>query len=76
MLFAVGGGEGQEVGGLWTVGEVEGVLVGGCGGQPHLLTAALHVGEGGGGDGLVALVCYIDFLVEGVAVADKGTRLV
>ena len=73
---AVGGGDGEEVGGRGTVGEVEGVAVGARGGEHHLFAATLHVGEGGGGDGLVALVCYIDFLAEGVAVADNGTRLV
>ena len=42
---AVGGGDGEEVGGRGSAGEVEGVLVGACGGEHHLFAAALHVGE-------------------------------
>ena len=54
---AVGGGDGEEVGGRGTVGEVEGVAVGTCGGEHHLFAAALHVGEPGGDHAVVRLQC-------------------
>ena len=44
MLAAVGGGEGEEVGGLGAGGEVEGVLAGGVGCEADLLAAAGEVG--------------------------------
>ena len=42
---AVGSGDGEEVGGRGTAGEVEGVLVRTRWGEHHLFAAALHVGE-------------------------------
>ena len=54
---AVGGGDGEEVGGWGLAGEVEGVLVGACGGEHHLFAAALHVGEPRGDNAVVRLQC-------------------
>lgn len=54
MLFPVGGGEGEEIGGLRIGGEVEGVLAGSGGGEAYLLAMARHVGQGGGGERLGA----------------------
>ena len=52
---AVGGGDGEEVGGRGAAGEVEGVAVGACGGEHHLFAAALHVGEPRGDHAVVRL---------------------
>ena len=45
MLLAVGGGEGEEVGGLGAGGEIEGVAVGAVGCEAHFYAAAHHIGE-------------------------------
>ena len=45
VLAAVGGGEGEEVGGLGAGGEVQRVLSGAVGGEAHFLAAAHHIGE-------------------------------
>ena len=54
---AVGGGDGEEVGGRGTAGEVEGVLVRTRWGEHHLFAAALHVGEPRGDYAVVRLQC-------------------
>ena len=50
---AVGGGDGEEIGGRGSGGEVEGVLVRTRWGEHHLFAAALHVGEPGGDHAVV-----------------------
>ena len=72
VFLAVGGDEGEEVGGLGAGGEVEGVAARGGGGQLNLLGAAHDVGEVGGGDGLLAGVFDVHALAEGVLVVHKG----
>ena len=71
VAVAVLGHEGEEVGGLGTGGEVEGVAAGGGGGQLNLLGAAHDVGEVGGGDGLLARVLHVHALAEGVGVGHQ-----
>ena len=74
MGLAGGGDEGEEVGGLGTGGEVQCVFAVACGDEGYLLATALHVGEVGGCDVLVAL--DNGSLVEWVTVFDKGSCLV
>ena len=79
--LAVGGGEGEQVCGSWAGGEVEGVFAVACGGEGHLLAAALHVGEPRLCDTpfnfqLSTFNLNIDSLSEGVAVFDKGSCFV
>ncbi len=52
---AVGGGDGEEVGGRGAAGEVEGILVRTRWGEHHLFAAALHVGEPRGDNAVVRL---------------------
>ena len=71
---AVGGGDGEEVGGRGTAGEVEGVLVRTRWGEHHLFAAALHVGEPGGDHAVVRLQCasahlHVVALVVGIVTA-------
>ncbi len=53
VLLAVGGDEGQQVGGLRAGGEVQRVLSGAVVGETYFLAAAGEVGENGGGYGLM-----------------------
>ena len=75
MAVAVLGHEGEEVGGLGTGGEVEGVAAWGGDRQLNLLGAAHDVGEVGGGDGLLARVFDVHALAEGVGVGHKGVAV-